>query len=182
MFKKMLILAGAVLLVSFYNSTLVIAEEKYEYIGVKKCSICHKMEKKGDQYGKWLATRHAHAFETLATPEAMETAKAKGIEGNPQEAPECLKCHVTAYGVDQNLLGEGFKPEEGVQCESCHGAGGGYAKLKIMKDQAQAIENGLIMPTKEVCVKCHNEEAPNFYGFDFDEMYPKIQHPDPSKE
>ena len=128
-----------------------------------------------------MSTRHAHAYETLATPEAQEVAKAKGVEGSPQESPKCLKCHVTAYGVSDSLLGTGFKPEEGVQCESCHGAGGDYGKIKVMKDKNKSIAKGLIIPTKEVCMKCHNEESPNFKGFDFEEMFSKIQHPNLNK-
>ena len=182
MSKKMFILMIGILLLSFNSSFSAYAEEEREYIGIKKCSMCHKTESKGNQLGKWEASKHAHAFETLGTPEAKEVAKAKGVEGNPQESPKCLKCHVTAYGVDSSQLGEGFKPEEGVQCESCHGAGGDYAKINVMKDKNESIAKGLIIPTKEVCVKCHNEEAPNFKGFDFEEMYLKIQHSNPNKE
>lgn len=159
------------------GSGLVSSGQTHKYLGVKKCAMCHKSESKGNQYGKWLSSEHAKAYEILVTPQAQATAKKAGISGNPQQAVACLKCHVTANGVESSLLGEGFVKEDGVQCESCHGAGGDYASLSAMKDKDKAIGAGLVMPTEEVCVRCHNTDSPNFNGFNFKEYYPKIAHP-----
>ena len=180
--NKNLLRSGVVLLVLIASCGLVLAEDNHKYIGVKKCSMCHKSEAKGNQYGQWLSTKHAKAYATLATPEAQETATKAGVSGNPQEAPECLRCHVTGYGEDPSLFGEGFAKEDGVQCETCHGAGGDYYTLSVMKDKAKASEAGLVVPTKEVCIKCHNEESPNYKEFNFDEVYKKIAHPRPKEE
>lgn len=160
-------------------SGIVLAGGEHKYTGVKKCSMCHKSEAKGNQYGHWLSTAHAKAYETLATPAAQETAKKAGVTGSAQEAPQCLKCHVTGYGLDSSLFGEGFVKEEGVQCESCHGAGADYAPLSVMKDKAKSVAAGLIVPSKEVCVKCHNPESPNYKEFNYDEFVKKIAHPRP---
>ncbi len=151
----------------------------YKYIGVKKCKMCHSSSAKGNQYGIWAESAHAKAFERLASPEAKELAVKAGVSGNPQEAAQCVKCHITAYGEDASLLDSGFKKEDGVQCESCHGAGSDYAPMSVMKDRAKAIEEGMVIPTKEICVKCHNSESPNFKGFDFDSYNKKIAHPRP---
>lgn len=161
------------------SGSLILAEGGHKYIGVKKCSICHKSEAKGNQYGQWVATAHANAYKTLSTAQAKETAAKAGVTGNPEQAPQCLKCHVTAFDADISLLEEGFAKEDGVQCEACHGAGGDYKGLSVMKDKNQAIAAGLVMPTKEVCVKCHNSESPNYQEFNFDEYYKKIAHPRP---
>jgi len=174
--KRSVILMGMVLALV---STKAVFAAGHKYIGVKKCAMCHKSEAKGNQYGQWLSTKHAKAYETLATSQAQETAKKAGVLGNPQEAPACLKCHLTGNGVDSSLLGEGFTKENGVQCESCHGAGGDYAPLSVMKDKARAIGAGLVVPTEEVCLKCHNTESPNFKGFNFKEYTSKITHPQP---
>ncbi|MDP2912638.1 MAG: cytochrome c family protein [Candidatus Omnitrophota bacterium] len=157
--------------------SLAAAEGKHKYVGVKKCAICHKSEAKGSQYGKWLSTNHPKAYERLASPEAKETAKQAGVSGDPQQAPQCLRCHTTAYGVDSSLLGEGLAASDGVQCEACHGAGSDYVSLSVMKDRARAISQGLVIPTKETCLKCHNPESPNYKGFNFEESYKKIAHP-----
>lgn len=157
------------------------AEGSHKYVGVKKCAMCHKSESKGNQYGQWLSSAHAKAYERLASPEALETAKSKGITGNPQEAPQCVKCHVTGYGEDAGLFGEGFVKADGVQCETCHGAGSDYLALSVMKDRAKAVQAGLIIPAKELCVKCHNPESPNYKEFNFDEFVKKVAHPRPKE-
>lgn len=180
--KKFLLGASLAAVLPFIaTGSLVFAGGTHTYVGVKKCSMCHKAESKGNQYGQWLSTKHSKAYATLATPEAQETAKKAGVSGNPQEAPECLRCHVTGYGKDSSVFGQGFVKEDGVQCEACHGAGGDYWSITVMKDKAKAIEAGLIMPTKEVCVSCHNEESPNYKEFNFDEFYKKIAHPKPQE-
>jgi len=159
----------------------VLAEGPHKYVGVKKCAMCHKSESKGNQYGKWLSSAHAKAYERLASPEAEETLKKAGVTGNPQEAPQCVKCHVTGYSEDASLFAEGFVKTDGIQCEACHGAGSDYLALSVMKDKAKAIAAGLIIPTKETCVKCHNPESPNYKEFNYDKFYPIIAHPRPKE-
>lgn len=178
--KSLLVVLLALSVVLFIAiSGIVLAGTDHRYIGVKKCSMCHKSESKGNQYGQWLNSAHAKAYERLASPEAQESAKKAGVIGNAQQAPQCLKCHVTGYGADSSLFTEGFVKEEGVQCESCHGPGSDYAPLSVMKDKAQAVAAGLVVPTKEVCVKCHNPESPNYKEFKYDEYVKKIAHPKP---
>jgi hypothetical protein len=155
---------------------------KHQYVGVSKCAMCHKSKARGDQYGKWQSMKHSQAYAVLATDAAKEVAKKAGIEGDPQKSPKCLKCHVTAHGVDESLLGSKYTVEDGVGCESCHGPGGDYMKLSIMKDQEKAIESGLVVPTEELCVTCHNKESPTYTKFVFKEAAAKIAHPRPKKE
>jgi hypothetical protein len=152
------------------------------YIGVDGCKMCHKKEATGDQYGKWAAGPHAGAYATLGTDAAKAAAAAAGIEGNPQEAPECLKCHVTAAGVDAARLDAKYKVEDGVGCESCHGAGSEYKSMKVMKDREASIAAGLVIPNEETCKTCHNEESPTFKGFDFAKYAAQIAHPNPAAE
>lgn len=152
---------------------------KHKFMGVSNCKMCHQKEAEGQQFKIWSESKHAKAWETLGTPEAKAAAEKKGITGNPQEAPECLKCHVTAFGVAAEFLDKKFDPKQGVQCEACHGPGGDYWKKEVMKDKAQAVANGLIEPTEEVCKRCHNEESPNYKEFKFEEFKAKIAHPRP---
>ncbi|MFH1571669.1 MAG: cytochrome c family protein [Gemmatimonadota bacterium] len=163
---------------------------KHQYIGTEACGVCHKRDATGNQLGAWQASKHAKAYATLATPEAAAIAKKKGIAGSPQQAPQCLKCHVTAYGVDAAGIAapaagkKGFSMEDGVQCEACHGPGSDYKARTVMKDQAAAVAAGLIIPKKEQCVACHNAESPTWdaaKGFNFEEMVKKVAHPNPAK-
>jgi len=155
---------------------------KFKYMGSKKCKVCHSMPKSGAQFKSWESSKHSKAYETLGTAEAKKIASEKGI-ADPQKDGKCLKCHVTAYGVDASMLDKGYSQEEGVGCESCHGAGEGYWKKKDMEDITKGIVDGstlgLVKPTEELCVKCHNEESPSFKGFNFVEMYKQIHHPIP---
>lgn len=153
----------------------------HAFIGVGGCKMCHSKEATGDQFGKWSAGPHSKAWELLGTEAAQATATAAGIKGSPQEAPECLQCHVTAFGVDAALLGKKYKVEECVGCESCHGAGDGYKSMTVMKDQAAAVAAGLVLPTEATCTGCHNDKSPTFTGFDFAEYFSRIAHPNPSR-
>jgi hypothetical protein len=162
------------------------AEKKGKFIGVANCGKCHKSKTKGNQLGQWKESRHAGAYATLGMEEAKKIAAGMKI-ADPQKADACLKCHITAHGVDAagiEPIPEGKKGhsiEDGVGCESCHGAGSEYKARKVMKKRDDAIAAGLVMPTKELCVKCHNEESPTYKEFKFEEMVEKVKHPNPKK-
>ena len=148
-----------------------------KYVGVKMCSMCHKAEKTGNQFGVWQKSKHAEAYKTLTGTKAAEIAKAKGIK-NAAEAPECLECH---GAVDAKLADKTYDVKDGVQCELCHGAGSGYKNMAIMKDHAKAVAAGLRDfaekgAAEKVCLTCHNEKSPTHAAFKFDEMWAKIKH------
>lgn len=152
----------------------------HEFAGVAKCKICHKSPEQGEQFIIWEKTGHAKAFQSLGTPEAKAIAEKMGI-ADPQTSPKCLKCHSTAYYFTEELVTQVIPVTEGISCESCHGPGKDYMKKSVMENKEEAIANGLIMPTKETCLKCHNEESPVYKPFDFDERWAKIAHPLPKK-
>ena len=158
--KKLIFLMGMV--VFFLTS---VNAQNAQYIGAAKCKMCHNKADKGEQYNKWLASPHAKAMAAL-----------KGAE---LKNPKCLKCHSTAAGADQSLVAS-ITVEEGVSCESCHGAGSLYKVATVMKDHKLSMTKGLIMPDEKVCKKCHNEESPNYKGFNFKEYSAKIAHDDPT--
>jgi len=152
------------------------------YVGVKKCKMCHKSEKGGAQFRIWSESKHANAYKELASEKAMEIAKEKGIE-DPQKADECLACHVTGHGEPAEMFKSTFVAEDGVGCESCHGAGSKYMKKKTMQgirdETLKAEDYGLVVPTQETCDKCHNEKATGGKHVDFKEASEKIAHPIP---
>jgi len=158
------------------------AEEKTsgKYVGVKVCSPCHKSEGKGNQFGLWQKTKHADAFKVLSSEKAVAVAKEKGLKKSASESPECLECH--AIKADAKLVEKTFDPKDGVQCESCHGAGSAYKSMAIMKDKAKAIAAGLTNLKDEAtiekfCKTCHNDKSPTFKEFKFKEMWAKVKHP-----
>jgi hypothetical protein len=172
----LLMLAGALFLLTV---VLVFAGD-HRFVGVKKCKTCHKSAKKGAQYKQWKESKHAKAYETLGNAQSKEIAKGKGID-NPQKADACLKCHVTAHGVDAALVDSTLKLEEGVSCEACHGPGSSYKKKKTMQSREKSIAAGMIIPDEKLCLKCHNPESPTYKEFKFDEMWKQVNHPNPQK-
>lgn len=164
----------------------ILSAGEAKYVGAKKCKICHNKKKETQQYTIWENSAHSKAYETLASDEAKEMAAKKGVKGNPQEAKECLECHVTGYGLDDSTFAKSYVPEDGVQCESCHGPGSEYKSAKIMssskyksqrEDQHKlALEAGLIIPDEKTCTKCHNKRSPAFKGFDYKKYYEQIKH------
>jgi hypothetical protein len=171
--------AGVLVLAGLFAAGTAQAEHKY--IGATKCGMCHKTEAKGNQLGQWQKSAHANAFATLAGEKALAVAKEKGLKVAPQEAPECLKCHVTGHGKAATAFDVGYKKEEGVSCEACHGPGSDYKDMKVMKDQAAAVAAGLVIPDEKTCKTCHNEQSPTFKGFVYKEAVAKIAHPNPAK-
>ena len=153
--------------------------QNYAYVGSAKCKMCHNRPTTGAQYKVWSESPHAKALEVLKGEKAMQYAKDHGI-ADPSKEAQCLKCHATAATVPANLNG-GIKMEEGVSCESCHGAGKGYMNMAVMKSREKSIAKGLVIPTEETCKKCHNKENPFYKEFNFAEASKKIAHPNPAK-
>lgn len=161
-YKKLFFLLG--LAVIFSSVTFA---QNNKYIGAVKCKMCHNKAATGAQYKIWAASPHAKAMESLKGADATN--------------PKCLKCHSTAAAADPKLVGS-LKVSEGVSCESCHGAGSAYKIASVMKKRELSIKKGLIIPDEKVCKKCHNEESPNYKGFNFKEYYAKIAHNNPAKK
>lgn len=176
--SKKILLVVCIAAAALYLNTKAYADE-HKFIGASKCKMCHSSEAKGSQYKIWSESKHAKAYEDLATDAGKKTAEKAGLKTDPQKSPECLKCHVTGFGVKDDLKEASFNIAEGVGCETCHGAGSDYKGISVMKDKQKSIDAGLIVPTKDVCVKCHNSESPNFTGFDYDKYYKEIAHPAP---
>lgn len=156
--------------------------KQHGFVGVETCGMCHKSEKQGKQLDIWKASRHANAFKTLQSEAANKIAKEKGLTVEAAKAPECLKCHASGYDVEATMLGKKFKIEDGVQCETCHGAGADYKDMKVMKNREEAIKAGMTFyaEKEKYCTGCHNSESPTFKEFKLETHWEMIQHPVPS--
>jgi len=143
-----------------------------KYIGAEACSSCHKAKVNGDQYANWKGTKHAQAFEVLASDEAKKIAKDRKID-DPQKSGECLKCHQTAFDVPAGDLGPRFDPKQGIQCESCHGAGEKHKSVVV--DAPPNLEI-VAVPPAETCTGCHNKNSPSYKPFCYKYFASKIRH------
>jgi len=129
----------------------------HDYVGAKKCKICHK---KDGIFDDWASTKHATAFDSLSTEDQKNEA--------------LHKYYTTGTTAKDELL-------TGVQCEACHGPGSDYKKKKVMENRELAITKGLNIPDEKTCLKCHNEKAPAKLAavgkdFDFEKMKNKGVH------
>jgi len=168
----------ALMCVALFGMNVSFAQQ-YEYIGAAKCKMCHNKPQTGKQYDIWASSLHANALKSLSSQQSLDYAKKNNI-ADPTKEKTCLKCHATYYSVKEDLI-QTLTAQEGVSCESCHGPGSVYKSNAIMKDQAKALASGLILPTKEVCEKCHNKENPFHKPFNFETAVAKIAHPNPAK-
>jgi len=169
--------------------------QEAEYVGNKTCKMCHNKKDEGAQWTKWSEMGHKKALETLKSEESVALGKELGLEKPPSEAPECLKCHVTGYDVEAKKAPAKIVPDDGIQCESCHGASSLHlADAKAhMKDKSIDLTKNHHLADEAICVKCHNAESPTWkedrytkedgtkVGFDFEQAAKKIAHPNPKK-
>jgi hypothetical protein len=154
-------------------------EAKCEYIGQETCAFCHV--KADESAATWVILKHINAFSVLKTKLAQKFSK------DPLHDERCLECHST--GLNQpggyDVSAPSSQKLEGVQCEMCHGWGYSYvetmAKAKILNIhnvRDECFRHGLVIPDKEVCLRCHNERCPVYTGFDFEESLKQIKHGD----
>ncbi len=145
-------------------------EEKLEYVGARRCKMCHNKSSTGKIHDEWAESHHANAFELL--------------KGDEKKNSECLKCHTTGYGEPGGFVSlEETKDMVGVQCEMCHGPGEKHIKSR----KGNVIPNKG-KPTEETCKKCHNDTNPNWdperytkpdgtkVGFYYEETVKQVDH------
>ncbi len=119
-----------------------------DYIGARRCKGCHET-----QYAQWKKTPHAKAASSLSAAERRD--------------PRCAACHSTSAR-------DGL---EGVQCESCHGAGRHYWPENIMRDRGLARAVGLTSGKERVtCNRCHTADSPRLRPFDIAAALKKVVH------
>ena len=89
-----------------------------EYLGTKKCKMCHFKE-----HRTWKATKHASNFDAL--------------KGDEVKDPDCLKCHTTGYGKPGGFVSVEATPGlKGTGCEGCHGPGSEHIKAAKIADKS----------------------------------------------
>lgn len=141
-----------------------------KFMGVASCasSNCHGGTSPRDssnvlqnEYVTWSKNdSHSQAWVVLTQKDAQKIAANLGIAA-PEKEPWCLECHAT-YVEDQTKLSKEFKIEDGVGCESCHGAASGYLSSHTAADTTHAknLKAGLsdlspLSARTHLCLDCH---------------------------
>lgn len=114
-----------------------------------------------------LAAIAAFALVVQAVPSAAEHAAVGSAK--------CKMCHKVEF--DSWAKTKHATTEPKAECETCHGNGGDYLKMAVMKDPVKAKEAGLIAkPEKATCTaKCHKPAEFK------DEMLAKVHDKKPKK-
>ena len=111
-----------------------------ENIGAETCKSCHT-----EQHKDWRKDRHRKAMSALTKPQAGTV--------------ECVRCHATpvSSGPEPEAV-DGYRVEEGVSCESCHGPGEGHA-AEPKKDNIIGLgESCPECVIEEICTSCHTKK------------------------
>ncbi len=127
---------------------------KGRFTGSDACGECHQAELE-----QWRSTAHARAVDSL-----RQRARLR----------RCQSCHTTGDAP------AGRPAFNGVGCESCHGAGAGYAEDDIMRDPTLATALGLRELTtpqarEAVCARCHRSGT-RLTPFDPEQAWERVRH------
>jgi hypothetical protein len=148
------------------------------YVGAMVCRGCHTGADHGRQDILWMRSRHAHAYWDLGTDWAHYLAGLRPQYHDLEDAmvdERCALCHVAGSQDPDALFEASFRPQEGVTCEACHGPGSKYATADVMTDREAFAAAGGRIPDESTCRGCHR----NSENFHWNEMWPKIAHPNP---
>ncbi|WP_340587474.1 multiheme c-type cytochrome [Erythrobacter alti] len=152
------------------------AQGSYSYTGVASCagSTCHgRSEGNGaivrqDEIATWqspsaVSGAHSRTYAVLGSRRSRQITASLGL-GDPQSAQACLGCHATYAPPSQR--GPRFRLDDGVGCESCHGAAIGWlsSHYEVRGTHPANVRNGLVpleQPTTRarVCLDCHYGSA-----------------------
>ncbi len=149
-----------------------------QYVGSHECRSCHLGEEHGNQYIRWLSSRHAAAYWRLATDWALFLAKRRPYYrdmDDPRRDDRCLLCHSTGRQDPDALFASSYDVSQGVGCETCHGPASKYMDAAVMSDRAKFTAAGGVVPDESTCRKCHRDGS-----FTFHEFWPEVAHPRPS--
>ena len=140
-------------------------EEGAQFVGAIGCrsSSCHGgAGDKRSQYITWSQKDfHNKAFVILTDARSARIAEAVG-GGEVSANARCTVCHSPLQSVSQTRLATTARPDEGVSCETCHGAAGPWLRGHTRSDwtYAMRISAGMhdlksLYVRANTCVACH---------------------------
>src|SRR5436190_9142932 len=142
-----------------------------------KSSSCHGgAGPKRSQYITWSRQDfHTKAYAVLLNSRSERIAESLGIAG-AQSSARCTICHSPLQAVPPSGLTRTAQPDEGVSCETCHGAAGSWLRGHTRPDWTYNIRIAAGMRDlrnlyvrANACVACHQNLAPELL---------KAGHPD----
>lgn len=140
-------------------------EADAKFVGAVGCrsSSCHGgAGEKRSQYITWSQKDfHTRAYAILLDARSARIGEAVGI-AQPQSSARCTVCHSPFQSVAQTRLTSTARPDEGVSCESCHGAAEPWLRGHTRTDWTYAtrVAAGMhdlrnLYVRGNACVTCH---------------------------
>ena len=133
-----------------------------------KSSSCHGgAGPKRSQYITWSQKDfHTKAYAVLLNSRSERIAESLGI-GGAQSSARCTVCHSPLQSVAPSRLTRTAQPDEGVSCETCHGAAGGWLRGHTRPDWTYntRVAAGMrdlrnLYVRANACVACHQNLPP----------------------
>src|SRR5260221_646869 len=114
-----------------------------------------------NEYYTWLnKDRHATADNVLFSERSARIARNMHLQKKAYQEAACLDCHST--NVPAKLVSGHIDPEDGVQCEACHGPSSGWRAEHTMAGwtHEQSVARGMtdlrsISTRGTLCLSCH---------------------------
>jgi hypothetical protein len=136
-----------------------------KFVGAVGCrsSSCHGgAGEKRSQYITWSRKDfHTRAYAILLDARSARIGEAVGVS-QPQSSARCTVCHSPFQSVAQTRLVSTAHPDEGVSCESCHGAAEPWLRGHTRPDWTYATRVSVGMHDlrnlyvrANACVSCH---------------------------
>jgi hypothetical protein len=140
-------------------------EANAKFVGAVGCrsSSCHGgAGEKRSQYITWSQKDfHTRAYAILLDARSARIGEAVGVP-QPQSSARCTVCHSPFQSVAQTRLTSTARPDEGVSCESCHGAAEPWLRGHTRTDWTYAtrVSAGMhvlrnLYVRANACVACH---------------------------
>jgi hypothetical protein len=140
-------------------------EADAKFVGAVGCrsSSCHGgAGEKRSQYITWSQKDfHTRAYAILLDARSARIGEALGIP-QPQSSARCTVCHSPFQAVTQTRLTSTARPDEGVSCESCHGAAERWLRGHTRTDWSYTtrVSAGMhdlrnLYVRANACVACH---------------------------
>jgi hypothetical protein len=140
-------------------------EGSVQFVGAIGCrsSSCHGgAGEKRSQYITWSQKDfHTKAFAILSDARSARIAETIG-GGDATANARCTVCHSPFHSLALTRLAPGVKPDEGVSCETCHGAASPWVRGHTRPDwtYAMRVSAGMrdlksIYVRANACVACH---------------------------
>jgi hypothetical protein len=140
-------------------------EADAKFVGAVGCrsSSCHGgAGEKRSQYITWSQKDfHTRAYAILLDARSARIGEAVGIP-QPQSSARCTVCHSPFQAVAQTRLTSTARPDEGVSCESCHGAAEPWLRGHTRTDWSYTtrVSAGMhdlrnLYVRANACVACH---------------------------